>query len=357
MTQTKTQREMEDLRLQFDELKTQVTEMNLKIVAELDNKLEATLDSKLESKPGAYIDKILASLNHQNQPSRISKKPAGENPNCNILGSGPKEEVTNPMGNLGRDRVMEQIPVDQQVDAIELYLDDDADTWFQSLKKDKLRADVRMHEPSTLTAVVKIAMLQEQQLEITQRRQKPSPYKVPRPNSSFSKNSDNGKSFGKNKTINLDFVKSEEDEGGNGFGIDAPELTIDERIDLNDLTIEEGSMHVLSMDCVKQTILLLGKIDGRLVKILVDTSSTESFVDLLLVRDLKLPYKESKIFTITVSNGNKISGNLICPNLYWNIKEYKFSCDLKITRLSKYGRQYILQGKGSVDSMNLVRDK
>ncbi|CAI9109075.1 OLC1v1008814C1 [Oldenlandia corymbosa var. corymbosa] len=102
---------MEDLRLQFDELKTQVTEMNQKLVAELDNKLDTILDSKLESKLGAYTDKILAALNHQNQLSRPPEKPPGENPNCSILGSGSKETVMNSGGNVGRDRVPEVITV------------------------------------------------------------------------------------------------------------------------------------------------------------------------------------------------------------------------------------------------------
>ncbi|CAI9099412.1 OLC1v1036229C1 [Oldenlandia corymbosa var. corymbosa] len=67
--------------------------------------------------------------------------------------------------------------------------------------------------------------------------------------------------------------------------LNVPEFTVDEGIDLNDLTIEEGSLHVQSGDNVKQTIVILGKIDRRVIKILIDSGSTYSFVDVALVHE------------------------------------------------------------------------
>lgn len=57
---------------------------------------------------------------------------------------------------------------------------------------------------------------------------------------------------------------------------------------MHDLTLEESALHVLSMSPPKQTIVILGKINGWPVRILLDTGSTDSFVNLLLIRNLGL---------------------------------------------------------------------
>ncbi|CAI9114888.1 OLC1v1015705C1 [Oldenlandia corymbosa var. corymbosa] len=225
--------------------------------------------------------------------------------------------------------------------------------------------------------------LQEQQLELSIKKHKATGNQFPRVNQGYSRTSELSKQSPKSsKSINPEL----EDADVESPELEALELLVDDGIDLNDLTIEEGSMHVLSVDCVKQTILVARKVQGRIVKILIDTGSTDSFVDMLLVKEMRLPFVQSHTFTIIVGDGNKISGNLISPNLHWNIEEYKFSFDLKIMklggydmiiavdwmrhfnpitfdydemheRLSKYGRQHILQGTGTMASMSLIREE
>ncbi|CAI9090829.1 OLC1v1025690C1 [Oldenlandia corymbosa var. corymbosa] len=230
-----------------------------------------------------------------------------------------------------------QVAKHWKVEHIELYLEGKAEIWFQATKmlklqlswvefknglirsglKEEIKPMVRMLPHQDLNEVFDIALLQEQNMSVNA--------KAGRINHSTP-----AKTYISSVKVPEHPKPPVKKENCDENSLSIPELNVDDGLDINDLTLDERSLHVLSVTPVKQTILIVGKIGGRFIRILIDTGNTDSFLDIKVVMDLQLHYEESELYTVTVGNGSRVSRSLICPELRWDIHDLKFSYDLKI---------------------------
>ncbi|XP_027102590.1 uncharacterized protein [Coffea arabica] len=95
----------------------------------------------------------------------------------------------------------------------------------------------------------------------------------------------------------------------------------------------EVSLNALSGAIQRKSIMLIGSIGGLPIKILVDTGSSDSFINHRIVTLLHLPYQSVNPFIVTLANGTDITSGTACPKVAWRIQDYKFQFDMKIMEL------------------------
>lgn len=81
------------------------------------------------------------------------------------------------------------------------------------------------------------------------------------------------------------------------------------------------------------TIKLPGLIQKQKIIVLIDSGSTHSFVDPMLVHQLKLPTEAAPNLTVTVANGEKLSCDQVCKGLQWEIHGEIFEKDCRMLKL------------------------
>ncbi len=102
---------------------------------------------------------------------------------------------------------------------------------------------------------------------------------------------------------------------------------------------EEGSEEVgLSFNALngenqQQTIKIQGAVGKKVLKILVDTGSTHSFLDFRVAKEVKARIEAAAPLLVTVANGHKILSKLKCPGFTWNMNDQPYKADLRIIRL------------------------
>ncbi len=104
--------------------------------------------------------------------------------------------------------------------------------------------------------------------------------------------------------------------------------------------VEEGSkpevgvyIHALSGEKPQNTIKVREEVNGQMLTILVDTSSTHSFMDLHMAKEIKAHMIAAAPLVVTVANGQKVLSKLQCPSFQWNMQGHNFQADLRIIRL------------------------
>nr|XP_027122265.1 uncharacterized protein LOC113739231 [Coffea arabica] len=98
--------------------------------------------------------------------------------------------------------------------------------------------------------------------------------------------------------------------------------------------VMEMSLHALSEALKRKTITLTGKLDGEEVLILVDTGSSDSYINSELVIGMDIKYQMvSDPFSVIMGNGTYVTSNAICPSVMWEVNQYKFRFDLKVMEL------------------------
>ena len=93
----------------------------------------------------------------------------------------------------------------------------------------------------------------------------------------------------------------------------------------------ELSLHALSESLRSKTITLTGILDGEKVFILVDTGSSDSYINSEMVIGVDIAYRQvEQPFSVKMGNGTTVTSNGICPNVHWKINQHSFRFDLKV---------------------------
>ncbi len=71
----------------------------------------------------------------------------------------------------------------------------------------------------------------------------------------------------------------------------------------------------------------------KVLKILVDTGSTHSFLDFRVAKEVKARVEAAVPLLVTVANSHKILNKLKCPEFTWNMNDQPYKADLRIIRL------------------------
>nr|XP_027071740.1 uncharacterized protein LOC113696535 [Coffea arabica] len=253
---------------------------------------------------------------------------------------------------------------------------------FISGLKEEIKPMVKMFRPQTLTKAFEVAELQEYALEVQCKQTKnsgkvalepkfgiykgqiggqnlPSTYKLPAITSNTRKTEVAHKEVGRLSAEELQYRRKNNlcyrcgEKFGMGHqcrakGLNCLSVEEEEETDFEDavgeqdeLTGRVGEMAEVSLNALfgaiqRKSIMLIGSIEGLPVKILVDTGSSDSFINHRLVTLLHLPYQSVNSFTVTLANGTDITSGAACPKVAWRIQDYQFQFDMKIMELGSW---------------------
>ncbi|XP_026443343.1 uncharacterized protein LOC113343331 [Papaver somniferum] len=102
----------------------------------------------------------------------------------------------------------------------------------------------------------------------------------------------------------------------------------------------EISLHALTGIISDDTIRIPRSINKKNISILIDTGSTNSFIDSALAKELKCPVEQTASLLVTVENCDKTISSGICSQLNWSMQRHKFCGDLRLLPLG--GRDIVL---------------
>ncbi|XP_071909625.1 uncharacterized protein [Coffea arabica] len=146
------------------------------------------------------------------------------------------------------------------------------------------------------------------------------------------------------------------------------------------------SLHALTASIKRKTLKLQGVLKGQTVSILVDTGSTNSFLNAALLETMELRAASMTPLKATIADGTTISSELFCPHVTWSIQGYNFNFPLIVMglgtwdlilgvdwmvqyspitfdfqqlliKLSEEGGEMVLEGVAEQPSMKLIRGK
>lgn len=111
-----------------------------------------------------------------------------------------------------------------------------------------------------------------------------------------------------------------------------------EEIDENNSAEEAQAEVEVSLNAVVggeglNTVKLPGWINKKGIVVLVDSGSTHSFVDPMIIHQLNLPTETTSTLNVTVANGEQLQCDQICRNLQWEIQGEKFMKDCRVLKL------------------------
>ncbi|XP_026450766.1 uncharacterized protein LOC113350878 [Papaver somniferum] len=95
----------------------------------------------------------------------------------------------------------------------------------------------------------------------------------------------------------------------------------------------EISLHALTGHVAQDTIRVPGLFNKHDIIVLVDTSSTHSFLDAHLAEKLQLHIKPTGHILVIVANGDTTLSIGLCPALNWSMQGHQFSGDLRVLPL------------------------
>nr|XP_027097511.1 uncharacterized protein LOC113717062 [Coffea arabica] len=96
----------------------------------------------------------------------------------------------------------------------------------------------------------------------------------------------------------------------------------------------ELSLNALSEALKRKTITLTGVLNGEEVSIVVDTGSSDSFINSELVIGMDLKYQwVDQPFSVIMGNGDCVTSNAVCPGVQWSINQHHFRFNLKAMEL------------------------
>ena len=98
----------------------------------------------------------------------------------------------------------------------------------------------------------------------------------------------------------------EVDVAGENAGEGAPEMEIMEEVDSG------VSLHALRGKSGPSTFKIKGYVGKKAISVLIDSGSTNSFIDEFLVNGLKLPTVKTTAITVIVANGDKMRSDAKC---------------------------------------------
>ncbi|XP_026428940.1 uncharacterized protein LOC113324872 [Papaver somniferum] len=95
----------------------------------------------------------------------------------------------------------------------------------------------------------------------------------------------------------------------------------------------EISLNALTGNAIGDTIRIPGFINNHAVSILIDTSSTHSFIDCDLAYSLGCCITPTANLSVTVANGEKTTSTGICNSLHWKMHNHSFIGNLRLFAL------------------------
>lgn len=102
---------------------------------------------------------------------------------------------------------------------------------------------------------------------------------------------------------------------------DLLDFQVGEEVNLTDYECpREISLNALVDNKSTSTIRLQGTVKGRKVHLLIDSGSTHSFVDMNLVKQLKLTPEVDSLLLVKVANGNSMVVDSVCKNLGYEVQ-------------------------------------
>lgn len=84
------------------------------------------------------------------------------------------------------------------------------------------------------------------------------------------------------------------------------------------------TLHTLSSHSTNNTIKLLGMSHRKFLRILVDSGTTNNFLDPWAAKRIKAALRETNAITMTVADGFKVFSHQHCPKLFWSIQGDEF---------------------------------
>lgn len=93
------------------------------------------------------------------------------------------------------------------------------------------------------------------------------------------------------------------------------------------------SLHALLGHSIPQTLRVLGHLPKNLVAVLVDSGSTNNFIQDKIAKQLGLTLKPAQSFQVLVGNGEELQCSTICSNVGLQLGPYQFRVYLFVVPL------------------------
>ncbi|XP_012702297.1 uncharacterized protein LOC105914588 [Setaria italica] len=92
---------------------------------------------------------------------------------------------------------------------------------------------------------------------------------------------------------------------------------------------QEGTTH-------KKTMRLMGTIHNQKVLILIDSSSSNTFISKKMVQYLGCPMQAITTAQVVIADGTKLTTNMVIKNLEWYTQGYTFTTDMRVLDINCY---------------------
>lgn len=99
-------------------------------------------------------------------------------------------------------------------------------------------------------------------------------------------------------------------------------------------SLPDESLHALTGSLDRKTITVQGSIKGVLIKILIDTGASGSYLNSQLAQQLHLPTTSIDPITVTLANGHQVTSSTGCSQVKWHIQGYNFCFQFKVMDLA-----------------------
>lgn len=94
-------------------------------------------------------------------------------------------------------------------------------------------------------------------------------------------------------------------------------------------SIVETSLYALSSCLQRKTITLQSQLCGHLMNILVDTGSSDSYLNSKHGLQIALRQQQVEPFSMIIADGSTLTSTVVCPKVKWEVQGSKFCYDLK----------------------------
>ena len=93
------------------------------------------------------------------------------------------------------------------------------------------------------------------------------------------------------------------------------------------------SLHALSGKSTPNAFKIKGTVGRKIISILINSGSTNSFIDEVLVKELQIPIISTFILKVTVANGDQMCSGAKCEQFKWIMQGRKYVADLRVLAL------------------------
>lgn len=93
------------------------------------------------------------------------------------------------------------------------------------------------------------------------------------------------------------------------------------------------TLHALSGHSTNNTIRSLGMAHGEFLRILMDSGSTNNFMDPQAAKKIRVVIKDANPLNVTVADRFKVSSHQACPKVSWSVQGEEFQTDFRVLPL------------------------